>query len=71
MSTTKTRRVFPKGDPLLTYDEAAVRAGCKRITIRRRVADGTLPVVRVGRNARVPQSALDEYILACTSGGEQ
>jgi excisionase family DNA binding protein len=71
MSTTKTRRVFPKGDPLLTYDDAAARAGCARITIRRLVADGTLPVVRLGRNARVPQSALDDYILTRTTGGAQ
>ena len=26
MPTAKTRRVFTKGDPLLTYDQAAERA---------------------------------------------
>lgn len=72
MSTAQTRRVFPKGDPLLTYEQAAERAACSPSTIRRLVRAEALPVVRLRANVvRVPQSALDAYIQSCLSGGEQ
>lgn len=72
MSNTKTaRRTFPRGTPLLTDKEAADRANCSVTTIRRLRRDGTLPTVRIGRATRVPASALDDYILSCTTGGAQ
>ncbi len=71
MPTTTRRVVFPKGDPLLTYDQAATRAACSASTIRRLVRAGTLPVVRLRANVvRVPQSALDAHIQACIVGGQ-
>lgn len=35
-------------EPGLTIAEAAVRRGCSQKTIRRRIADGTLPAYRLG-----------------------
>lgn len=43
----------------LTLDDVAARLGVSVKTARRRVADGTLPAVRIGRLIRVPASALD------------
>jgi excisionase family DNA binding protein len=70
MSTTKTRRVFPKGDALHTYDTAAERMGCSASTVRRLVSAGVLPVVRPRPNiVRLPESGIDAYLAACTTGG--
>ena len=30
-------------------------------TVRRRIADGTLPAVRIGRLIRIPRSAVDSW----------
>ncbi|MDP9430758.1 MAG: excisionase family DNA-binding protein [Actinomycetota bacterium] len=67
-----TRRVFPKGDPLVTYGQAADRMGCSASTVRRLVRDGELLAVRPRPNiVRIPQSAIDAYLAACTTGGTQ
>jgi excisionase family DNA binding protein len=39
--------------------EAASRLGVSLRTVRRRIADGSLPSVRIGRAVRIPVSALD------------
>ena len=38
--------------------EAAARLGVSTKTLRRRISDGTIPAVRIGRLIRVPASAL-------------
>jgi excisionase family DNA binding protein len=43
----------------LTAAEAAVRLGLSLRTVRRRIADGSLPSVRIGRAVRIPPAALD------------
>jgi excisionase family DNA binding protein len=43
----------------LTAAEAAVRLGISLRTARRRIADGSLPSVRIGRAVRIPAAALD------------
>jgi excisionase family DNA binding protein len=47
----------------LTYVQAAERLGVSERTVRRRVADGELPVVRLGaRTCRVPLAAITELV---------
>lgn len=47
------------GDPqYLTAAEAAARLGLSLRTVRRRIADGSLPSVRLGGAVRVPAEAL-------------
>lgn len=43
----------------LTAAEAAARLGISLRTARRRIADGSLPSVRLGRAVRIPAAALD------------
>ncbi len=43
----------------LTAAEVAERLGISLRTVRRRIADGTLPAVRIGGAVRVPASALE------------
>jgi excisionase family DNA binding protein len=43
----------------LNAAEAAERLGISLRTVRRRIADGSLPSVRLGRAVRIPVSALD------------
>jgi excisionase family DNA binding protein len=43
----------------LTAAEAAARLGISLRTTRRRIADGSLPSVRIGRAVRIPAAALD------------
>ncbi len=72
MSTATPRRAFPRGDALHTYETAAERMNCSRSTVRRLVRAGVLPVVRPRPNiVRLPESGIDAYLAACTSGGEQ
>ncbi|MDP9473870.1 MAG: helix-turn-helix domain-containing protein [Chloroflexota bacterium] len=66
MTTAKTRRTFPKGTPLLTDQQAAERAACSVSTIRRLRRAGVLPTTRLGAAVRIPESALDAYLDACT-----
>ncbi len=72
MPTTTTRRVFPRGDTLHTYGTAAERMNCSPSTVRRLVRDDVLPVVRLrGNIVRLPESGIDAYLSACTTGGQQ
>jgi excisionase family DNA binding protein len=43
----------------LTAADAATRLGISLRTVRRRIADGSLPSVRIGRAVRIPAAALD------------
>lgn len=43
----------------LTAAEAAERLGISLRTVRRRIADGSLPSARIGRAVRIPVAALD------------
>lgn len=43
----------------LNAAEAAERLGISLRTVRRRIADGSLPSVRIGRSVRIPVSALE------------
>jgi excisionase family DNA binding protein len=43
---------------MLTVREFAARAGLSTCTVRRHIADGTIPHTRVGASIRVPASAL-------------
>lgn len=56
---------------LLSLDTAAARLGiCKR-TLRRLIARGELPVVRVTqRTVRIPAVELDALVKARTAGGQ-
>jgi excisionase family DNA binding protein len=47
---------------LLTYQDAAARLAVSVSTVRRLVAAGTLPCVRIGASVRVSESALDRFI---------
>ena len=50
----------PMGEPdYLTAAEAAARLGISLRTVRRRIADGSLPSVRIGHAVRIPAAALD------------
>lgn len=46
-------------DPLVTLDEAAAHLHVSIKTVRRRIADGTIPAVRIGRLIRIPAAALE------------
>jgi excisionase family DNA binding protein len=43
----------------LTATQAASRLGISLRTVRRRIADGSLPSARIGRAVRIPAAALD------------
>lgn len=49
-------------DALLTYRDAAARLTVSVSTVRRLVAGGVLPCVRIGASVRVSESALDRFM---------
>ncbi|MEV4159819.1 helix-turn-helix domain-containing protein [Nonomuraea dietziae] len=51
-------------DRLLTVDQAAARLNTSPRFPRRLIAERRITFVRVGRNVRIPESALDEFIRA-------
>ena len=51
---------------LLTLDEAADVLRCSRKTVQRRIREGALPVVRIGRTCRVSEDDLRKFIRAST-----
>lgn len=53
---------------LLTYSEAAARVGVSEMTIRRRVRDGSLPLVRMGARPRVRLTDLQRLYPEIPSG---
>ena len=52
------RTPAPEEPSLLTVREFSARAGISQCTCRRRVADGTLPHVRLAGSIRIPASSL-------------
>ncbi|AZS36807.1 Putative DNA-binding proteinA [Microbacterium lemovicicum] len=51
---------------LVTLDEAAAHLHVSVKTVRRRIADGTIPAVRIGRLIRIPAAALEELAPGST-----
>jgi excisionase family DNA binding protein len=51
-------------DRLLTVEQAAARLNTSTRFPRRLIAERRITFVRVGRNVRIPESALDEFIRA-------
>jgi len=51
----------------LTAAEAAARLGISLRTVRRRIADGSLATVRIGRAVRIPNAALDLPVARATA----
>lgn len=45
--------------PLLSIPDAAEYSGASQKTIRRRIADGTIPAVRIGRLIRIRPEDLE------------
>jgi excisionase family DNA binding protein len=60
---------------VLDVFETAEQLGVHPLTVRRAIARGELPAVRVGRKVLVPVRALDEFLAArpaaAGGGGEQ
>ncbi len=50
------------GSSWLTVPEVAAELRVSRMTVYRLIHDGDLPAIRVGRNIRVPENALDTYV---------
>lgn len=50
----------------LKATEVAVALGVARSKAYALMADGTLPVLRIGRNVRVPKDALEEWVRSRT-----
>ena len=48
--------------PLLTIPDAAFRLALSEKTIRRRVASGELPAVRLGARIRIDQDDLERWL---------
>lgn len=51
-----------KSERLLTVAEAATRLGLKISTIRRRILERRIAVVRIGRAVRIPIEVVDALI---------
>lgn len=47
---------------LLTFPEAAARTGLGRSTLYEIVGRGEIPVVKIGRSARIPVSELEAWV---------
>jgi excisionase family DNA binding protein len=56
----------PTSGKLLTVSEVMMMCHCSASTIRRRIGDGSLRAVRLGKSRncaiRIPHSALDEWL---------
>ncbi|MEV0581307.1 excisionase family DNA-binding protein [Nonomuraea sp. NPDC050310] len=68
MSRTERRPATPLPDVvkdrLLTVKQAAIRLNTSTRFPRRLIAERRITFVRVGRNVRIPESALEEFIRA-------
>lgn len=58
---------FIETDPLLDWNSSAQVLNVSPRMVKRIVAEGRVPVVRVGRHIRIRQSALFAYIEANTT----
>jgi excisionase family DNA binding protein len=54
---------MPTEPLLLTFPEAARRLACGRTFLYGLVRRGEIPCVHLGRSARIPAAALDQYVL--------
>lgn len=54
--------------PLLTIDHVAERLCCSTKSVRRLVAAGDLPVIRIGRMVRVHPSDLERFVRVHREG---
>jgi excisionase family DNA binding protein len=54
--------IAPGLDPLLTVDEVAAHMQVDPRTVRRMIADGRLPVKRIGRSVRVALKTLKAFL---------
>jgi excisionase family DNA binding protein len=53
--------------PYLTVAEVAAELSCSKATVRRRIRDGELPAVQLGRPGsavRVPRAGLEAWLYA-------
>lgn len=56
------RKPAPAERDLMTLEEVAARVGVDVPVIRRRIATGDIPAVRIGRTLRVERTALERTI---------
>ena len=56
---------------LLTVREAAAMLRVSQVTLRRYVASGKLPAVRVGRNVRIERAAAEGIATAAIAPGDE
>ena len=61
-SSGDVRRTRPLVPLLLRASEVASLLGLGRSTVFALLADGELPIVRIGRSVRVPRAALERWI---------
>jgi excisionase family DNA binding protein len=65
MTTMKTTNADRTADPLprlLSLSDAAAVLGCSLKTLRRRIDEGELPVIRDGRLVRIHPEDLTRYV---------
>src|SRR5450759_1088050 len=55
----------------LTAAQAAARLGISLRTVRRRIADGSLPSVKIGGAVRVPASALEPPVAGSATAARE
>ncbi len=56
---------------LLTVREAATLLGIGRSTLYELIANGEVEVVHIGRSARVPRDALDDFVRRLRTSGNK
>jgi len=59
--------VHRPGTSYLTVQDVAKELRVARMTVYRRIHEGTLPAIRVGRSLRVSEEALDAYVRQCAA----
>ena len=66
--TTTSRESASTGQRLLRVHEVMARLCCSRATVHRRIADGTLPVVRIKRLVRFRPEVIDAFLQVTEAG---
>lgn len=66
--TTTRREPASTGQRLLRVQEVMARLCCSRATVHRRIADGTLPVVRIKRLVRFRPEVIDALLRVAEAG---
>ena len=56
-------------EEFVTVNQTAELLGVSRLTIRRRISDGTINAYRVGRFIRIPRTELDKLLSPIPAGG--